>query len=148
MPARQVGDIGAGALHAAVATLAARHERSRSGEGQHCDIAMLDGLIAWMAPHAAVYFATGEIPGPATLTLNGRYPCYRMYRCADGEVSVGALEPKFWRELVTALGLPHLAESALADGAEGQRVAGELQGALAQRTRAELAALLSDGAVR
>ena len=144
MPALQVGDIGAGALHAAVAILAALHERSRSGEGQHCDIAMLDGLIAWMAPHAAVYFATGEVGGPATLTLNGRYPCYRMYRCADGAVSVGALEPKFWRELVTTLGLPHLADSAFADGAEGQRVADELQSTLAQRTRSELAAQLGD----
>src|SRR4029077_14285801 len=90
---------------------------------------------------------TGEIPGPETLTLNGRYPCYRMYRCADGEVSVGALEPKFWRELVTVLGLPHLAGSALADGAEGERVSGELQAALAPRTRAELSLLLADSDV-
>jgi crotonobetainyl-CoA:carnitine CoA-transferase CaiB-like acyl-CoA transferase len=97
-----------------------------------------------MAPHAAVYFATGEIPGPGTLTLNGRYPCYRMYTCADGAVSVGALEPKFWRELVTALGLPHLADSAFADGADGQRVADELQGEFARRTRAELSAMLAD----
>src|SRR5438105_907603 len=147
MPALQVGDIGAGALHAAVAILAALHERTRSGEGQHCDIAMVDGLIAWMAPHAAAYFATGEIPGPGTLTLNGRHPCYRMYACADGAVTVGALEPKFWRELVTALGLPHLADSAFADGAEGRRVVDELQRALAKRTRSELVALLADGDV-
>lgn len=142
MPGLQAGDLGAGALHAAVAILAALHERSRTGNGQHCDIAMLDGLIAWMSPHAAVYFATGEVPGPGTLTLNGHFPCYRTYRCADGAVSVGALEPKFWNELVTALGLPHLAGAGFAGGAEGERVVREVQDALVRHTRAELTSLL------
>ena len=147
MPALQVGDLGGGALHAAVAVLTALHQRARSGEGQHCDVAMLDGLVSWMAPHAAVYFATGEIPGPGTLTLNGRHPCYRMYACADGAVSVGALEPKFWRTLVETLGVPHLAEAGLTSGEEGERVAAELQAALSRHTRAELTALFDGGDV-
>ena len=139
MPPLQVGDLGAGALHATVAILAALHERERTGSGQHCDIAMLDGLVAWMAPHAATYFATGAVPQPGTLTLNGRYPCYRMYRCADGAVSVAALEPKFWSALVRALGLPHLDSGAFAVGEEGTRVVAEVQQALLQRTRRQCA---------
>ena len=147
MPPLQIGDLGAGALHAAVAILAALHQRARTGEGQHCDIAMLDGLVSWMSHHAAVHFATGEVPGPETLTLNGRQPCYRMYGCADGSISIGALEPKFWRELVTRLGLPHLADAGLADGDDAERVAGEVQAALSGRTRAEVSALLGDADV-
>ncbi|MBV8196313.1 MAG: CoA transferase [Candidatus Dormibacteraeota bacterium] len=147
MPPLQVGDLGAGALHAAVAILAALHQRERSGEGQHCDIAMLDGLISWLAPHAAVHFASGEVPGPATLMLNGRHPCYRMYRCADGAVSVGALEPKFWRALMHALDLDHLADSAFADGEEAERVAAEVQAALSSRTTRETSELLGDADV-
>lgn len=141
MPPLQVGDLGAGALHAVVAILAALHQRERTGRGQHCDIAMLDGLVGWMSPHAATYFATGEVPHPGSLTLNGRYPCYRMYRCADGAVSVAALEPKFWSALVAALGLPHLDGAAFAEGGEGERVAREVQDALLQRTRSEITAL-------
>ena len=141
MPALQVGDYGAGALHAAVAILAALHQRAQSGRGQHCDIAMLDGLVSWMSAQAAEFFATHEVPRPGSLVLNGRYPCYRTYRCADGAATVAALEPKFWDGLVGSLGLAHLAGQGLAEGLEGERVAAELQRALRRRTRAELAEL-------
>jgi alpha-methylacyl-CoA racemase len=139
MPGVQVGDLGAGALHAAVAILAALHERARTGAGQHCDIAMLDGLVSWMAPHAALYFAGEEVPHARTLTLNGRNPCYRIYPCADGHLSVGALEPKFWQAFVEAIGLPHLAGDGLADGERGRRVGAQVEAVLLQRTRAEWA---------
>ena len=145
MPALQVGDLGAGALHAAIAILAALHQRAQTGRGQRCDIAMLDGLIAWMSPQVAPFFATGAVPGPATLLLNGRYPCYRTYRCADGAATVAALEPKFWDALVVALGVSHLAGLGLAEGSDGERVAAELQNALLQRTRAQLVEI-GDGA--
>ena len=141
MPALQAGDFGGGALHAAVAILAALHQRAQTGRGQHCDIAMLDGLIAWMAAPVAQFAATRAVPTPGSLLLNGRYPCYRTYRCADGSATIAALEPKFWDALVTSLELPHLAGEGFADGSEGERVAAELQGALQRRTRAQLAEL-------
>jgi alpha-methylacyl-CoA racemase len=139
MPGVQAGDLGGGALDAAVAILAALHQRMRTGKGQRCDIAMLDGLVSWMAPHAALYFAGAGVPGPNTLTLNGRHPCYRIYACQDGHMALGALEPKFWRAFVEAVGLPHLAGSAFTDGDEGRSVAAEIEGVMRQRTRAEWA---------
>ena len=36
----------------------------------------------------------------ASWELAGRYNCYRPYECADGYVTLGALEPKFWQALV------------------------------------------------
>lgn len=141
MPALQVGDFGAGALHAALAILAALHQRAQTGSGQRCDIAMLDGLISWMSPQMAQYSATHRVPSPGSQLLNGRYPCYRTYRCADGAVTVAALEPKFWDALVMSLGLSHLAGQGLAEGVDGERIGAELQRALRQRTRAEIADL-------
>jgi alpha-methylacyl-CoA racemase len=137
MPGVQAGDLGGGAMHAAVAILAALHQRTRTGSGQHCDVAMLDGLVSWMAPHAALYFAGAGVPGPNTLTLNGRHPCYRIYACQDGHMTLGALEPKFWRAFVEAVGLPHLADAGFSDGDEGRSVAAEIEDVLRQRTRAE-----------
>jgi len=140
IPGVQAGDLGAGGLDAAIAILAALHECRRTGEGQHCDVAMLDGLVSWMGPTAAaIYFADGDVPGTGTLPLNGRHPCYRIYRCADGHMSVGALEPKFWRAFTDAIGLPDLADAGLADGPEAERVAAAVEARLMTRTRAQWA---------
>ena len=137
MPGLQVGDLGGGALDAALAIMIALHHATRTGRGQHCDISMVDGLVSWTAVHASQLFATGEVPGPGDGMLTGRYPCYRIYACADGYLSVGALEPKFWREFVEVIGLPELAESGLIDGEEGQRTVAAVQALLRTRTRAQ-----------
>jgi alpha-methylacyl-CoA racemase len=137
MPGLQVGDLGGGALDAALAIMIALHHATRTGRGQHCDISMVDGLISWTAVHASQLFATAEVPGPGHGMLTGRYPCYRIYACADGYLSVGALEPKFWREFVEVVGLPELAESGLVDGEEGQRTIAAVQALLRTRTRAQ-----------
>ncbi|TMC50556.1 MAG: CoA transferase [Chloroflexi bacterium] len=137
MPGVQVGDIGGGAMSAAIAVLAALHHRERTGEGQHCDVSMLDGVVTWLSLHAARYFFEGHAPGPAGTHLNGRHPCYNLYRCADGVMSVGALEPKFWAALVEALGVPHLAGDAFADGEDADRVHAELEAVFLRRTRAQ-----------
>ena len=119
MPGLQVGDLGGGALDAALAIMIALHHAARTGRGQHCDVSMVDGLISWAGVHASQLFATGEAPAPATGMLTGRYPCYRIYACADGYLSVGALEPKFWRAFVEVIGLPELAGNGLVDGEAG-----------------------------
>ena len=139
MPGVQVGDIGGGAMSAAIAILAALQHRERSGEGQHCDVSMLDGIVSWLSIHAARYFHDGVAPGPATTHLNGAHPCYNVYRCADGWMSVGALEPKFWTELVDALGVPHLATDAFAQGEQARRVHAEIEAVFLTRTRAQWA---------
>jgi crotonobetainyl-CoA:carnitine CoA-transferase CaiB-like acyl-CoA transferase len=50
-----------------------------------------------------------EQPRPGGMTLNGRYPCYGLYRCAGGGwMSLGALEPKFWAAFCAAVQRPDL----------------------------------------
>jgi crotonobetainyl-CoA:carnitine CoA-transferase CaiB-like acyl-CoA transferase len=144
MPGLQVGDLGGGALDAALAIMIALHHASRTGEGQHCDVSMVDGLVSWAGVHASQLFATGEVPGPGEGTLTGRYPCYRIYPCADGYLSVGALEPKFWREFVEVIGLAELGSSGLAEGDEGQRAIAAVEAVLLTRTRSQWEAALEN----
>jgi alpha-methylacyl-CoA racemase len=94
--AGQIADIGGGALMGVIGVLVALRERERSGEGQLVDCSMFDGSLSWLASVAAEAFATGRAPQRGELQLGGALTCYRPYRCADGYVTLGALEPKFW----------------------------------------------------
>ena len=49
-------------------------------------------------------------PRRGELVLGGRLLCYRPYPCADGWVSMGALEPKFWAAFCRGVGRPDLVE--------------------------------------
>jgi alpha-methylacyl-CoA racemase len=102
--AGQIADLGGGALMAAFGILAALRERDGggsgsegSGEGQVVDVSMADGALSWLAMVAAGYFADGTLPHRGELPLAGSLICYRPYECADGWVTLGALEPKFWQ---------------------------------------------------
>jgi crotonobetainyl-CoA:carnitine CoA-transferase CaiB-like acyl-CoA transferase len=95
--AGQIADIGGGALMAAIGVLVALKERERSGEGQFVDCSMFDGALSWLAMVAAEALASGNTPRRGQLPLAGAITCYRPYRCADGYVTLGALEPKFWK---------------------------------------------------
>jgi crotonobetainyl-CoA:carnitine CoA-transferase CaiB-like acyl-CoA transferase len=59
---------------------------------------------------AASYFADGNVPRRGRLPLAGSLICYRPYQCADGWVSLGALEPKFWQAFCRGVGHEELIE--------------------------------------
>ena len=106
-PLNLVGDYGGGALYLAFGLLAAIFERSRSGQGQVVDAAMVDGASSLMS----IFFgmaAAGRWDSSerAANLLDGGAPFYDTYATADGRwVSIGALEPKFFAELVQRIGL-------------------------------------------
>jgi alpha-methylacyl-CoA racemase len=106
--AGQIADIGGGALMAAFAILLALRERERSGEGQLVDVSMSDGALSWLSLVAAAYFADGVVPRRGELPLAGSLICYRPYECADGWVTLGALEPKFWQAWCRGVGREEL----------------------------------------
>ena len=136
--AGQIADLGGGALMAAFGILAALRERDRSGEGQLVDVSMADGALSWLAMDAARVLAGGAAPGRGRAELAGGLLCYRPYRCADGWVALGALEPKFWRAWCEGVGRPELVERQFdAVGSDTHR---EVEAVFAGRTRAEWAA--------
>jgi alpha-methylacyl-CoA racemase len=133
--AAQVADVGGGALMAAFGIMAALHERERSGEGQLVDVSMTDGALSFMAMVAARVFADGQAPARGGLELAGGLLCYRPYRCADGWVALGALEPKFWRAWCLGVAREDLVERQFEP--VGSPTHAEVEGVFAARTRAE-----------
>jgi crotonobetainyl-CoA:carnitine CoA-transferase CaiB-like acyl-CoA transferase len=140
--AGQIADLGGGALMAAVGILVALRERERSGQGQMVDASMFDGSLSWLAMLAAEAFASGRAPRRGELGLAGRYNCYRPYACADGYVTLGALEPKFWQAWCEGVDRPDLVEHAFdaPDSASHAAVAAIFR----ERTRDEWRAFASE----
>ena len=106
-PLNLVGDYGGGALYLAFGLLAAVFERSRSGLGQVVDAAMVDGASSLMSIFFGMHAAgRWDSDARAANLLDGGAPFYDTYATADGRwVSIGALEPKFFAELVQRIGL-------------------------------------------
>ena len=118
--------------------LAALQARERTGEGQLVDVSMADGALSWLAMVAAAYLADGRVPGRGTEMLNGGVACYLPYECADGWVSCGALEPKFWHAFCAGAERPDLIEHQFAKpGSDGHEAIAEVFRA---RTKDEWAA--------
>jgi alpha-methylacyl-CoA racemase len=133
--AGQIADIGGGALMAAIGTLIALRERERSGEGQFVDCSMFDGALSWLALVAAEAFANARAPRRGQLPLAGALTCYRPYACADGHVTLGALEPKFWRAWCEGVGREDLVDHAFdPPGSDAHHAVEEIFGS---RTRAQ-----------
>ena len=106
-PQNLVGDFGGGSMYCALGILAALFERERSGKGQVVDAAIVDGVVSLMSffygqPHSALR-TTERGAG----LLGGAAHFYRCYTCADGkEISVGAIEPQFYAELLQRADAP------------------------------------------
>ena len=95
---------------AAFGILAALRERDASGEGQFVDISMKDGALSWLAMDAARVLAGAAAPARGGARARRRADLYRPYRCADGWVTLGALEPKFWQAWCHGVGREDLAD--------------------------------------
>ncbi|HWH93014.1 MAG TPA: CaiB/BaiF CoA-transferase family protein [Baekduia sp.] len=134
----QIADLGGGALMAAFGILAALRERDRSGEGQLVDVSMFDGALSWLAMVAARVFAAGEKPRRGAEPLGGSLLCYRPYQCADGWVTLGALEPKFFAAWCHGVDRPDLIDKQFEQ--PGSAAHADAEGIFRQRTREEWAA--------
>jgi crotonobetainyl-CoA:carnitine CoA-transferase CaiB-like acyl-CoA transferase len=138
----QIADLGGGALMAAFGILAALRHRDRTGEGQLVDVSMFDGALSWLAMAAARVFAAGERPRRGHEVLSGSIVCYRPYACSDGWVTLGALEPKFWRAWCRGVGREDLVERQF--DAVGSATHAEVERIFRERTRAEWQAFASE----
>ncbi len=104
IPGATVADSAAGGMHAVIAILAALFERDRLGKGTYLDVSVAEGVLSLTSLYIDEHLATGAVPGPGHDVLTGRYAFYDTYECADGGwVSVGAIEPHFYRNLCQAL---------------------------------------------
>lgn len=90
------------ALHAAIGTLAAIHERERSGEGQTLDVCLADTGYSYTEIPITAYHGAGIEPhrGESTAPPSGTYPC------KDGWVLISAGDQHHWHRVCNALGKP------------------------------------------
>ncbi|HWD05850.1 MAG TPA: CaiB/BaiF CoA-transferase family protein [Kribbella sp.] len=137
-PLNLVGDFGGGGLLLALGIVAALHERTSSGEGQVVDAAMVDGaalLTSWMHGQRA---AGDWSPERGANLLDGGAPFYDTYETSDGKyVGVGALERRFYAQLLDGLGLDPAELPAQYDQSRWPELRAKLATAFLSRTRDE-----------
>ncbi len=138
-------------LYAVIAIQAALAERALTGEGQHIDMALLDTQVGVLANQAMNYLATGTAPH----RLGNAHPNivpYQVFAAADGHLVIAVGNDSQFRQLVTVLGAPALADNPLSATNEA-RVANrevlvpELARLIAPFTRADLLARLEEANV-
>ena len=129
-PLNLVGDFGGGGMLLAFGIACGVIEARASGRGQVVDAAMVDGA-ALLAAMFSGFLASGiwrETRG--TNILDAGAPWYDTYETRDGKhVAVGAIEAKFYAELLARLGL----DASLAATQHDRRTWPALRAALAER---------------
>ncbi|MEV4265282.1 CaiB/BaiF CoA-transferase family protein [Kribbella sp. NPDC049584] len=102
VPANLLGDFAGGSLYLVIGVLAALH----SGEGQVVDAAIVDGSAHLTTMLLGALAAGSWRQDRGTNLLDTGAPFYDVYETADGKhLSVGALEPQFYAELIEKLGI-------------------------------------------
>jgi alpha-methylacyl-CoA racemase len=105
-PLNLVGDYGGGGMYLAFGILCALYERSASGRGQIVDAAMTDGVASMLSIFYGRMAADAWRDERGVNVIDGGAPWYDVYETADGKhVAVGALEQRFYDELLIQLGL-------------------------------------------
>jgi crotonobetainyl-CoA:carnitine CoA-transferase CaiB-like acyl-CoA transferase len=96
-------------MYATVGILAALHERSRSGLGQHIDMALLDCQVAMLANQNLNYMTSGVAPRRAGNAHQNLVP-YQVFAAADGHLIVAVGNDSQFRNYCGVIGRPGLAD--------------------------------------
>jgi crotonobetainyl-CoA:carnitine CoA-transferase CaiB-like acyl-CoA transferase len=99
-----VCDINAGIL-AALGIVSAYIHRLKTGEGQLVDTSLFEAGIQQTYWQSAIYFATGESPGPSGSAHILSAP-YQAFRAADGWLTIGGANQGNWERLARVLAAP------------------------------------------
>jgi len=136
------------ALYAHGAILAALEHRSRSGEGQHLELSLMECGIAALINAATAYLVGGEVQGRWGHAHPSLVP-YQAFRARDGYLMVGAGNERLWKAFCEVLGAPEWADDPRYDG-NAKRVARRaelvrlIEERLAARTRDDWVAAFAE----
>jgi alpha-methylacyl-CoA racemase len=142
-PMNLLGDMGGGGMMLAFGVVSALLSAARGGAGQVVDASIVDGTAALANFIHGQRNAGGWPAPPGHNLLDTGAPFYEVYTCSDGrEVAVGALEPKFYAELLRLSGMdgvPELAPERRMDRSGWPAAKQRWAGLFATRTRDEWA---------
>jgi formyl-CoA transferase/CoA:oxalate CoA-transferase len=140
-----MGDLGGG-LWGAIGVLAALNRRHATGEAQHVDLSLLEGLVGLLGYLGQLAFMTGQSPGRVGSGHHHIVP-YGRFEVADGHLVLALHVGAFWRRFCLAIDRRDLLEDPrFATTADRQHNRVELQAAveaiMRERTRAEWTEIL------
>lgn len=137
-PLNFMGDFGGGSMYLVSGLLAALVRAQTTGEGAVVDANIVDGAASLTAMLHAFKNA-GQWGPTGTNVLDGGAPFYTVYKTSDGKwMSVGAIEPQFYAELLRLLDLTNeLAGTDQNDQSQWPRVAERFAEVFATKTQAE-----------
>jgi alpha-methylacyl-CoA racemase len=142
-PLNLVGDFGGGAMFLAFGVLSAVFEAKRSGVGQVVDVSMVEGSAALMHMMYAMMAQGQWIDARGTNLLDGAAHFYDTYETADGKyISIGALEPEFYRLLVQLTEVDAKEFSTHMDRAHWPALRAKLAAVIKQKTREQWCAIM------
>ncbi len=105
-----IADINAGIL-AALGIASALLARATTGRGQMVETSLMEAAIQQTYWQSAIFFATGENPGPTGSAHLLTAP-YQAFPTADGWINVGGANQSNWERIVKVIGRPELAADA------------------------------------
>ncbi|XP_059729817.1 alpha-methylacyl-CoA racemase [Haemorhous mexicanus] len=105
-PVNLLADFAGGGVTCALGIVIALFERAKSGKGQVIDASMVEG-VAYLGSFLWKSQSLGLWSQPrGENLLDSGAPFYETYRTSDGKfMAVGAIEPKFYDQLIKGLGL-------------------------------------------
>jgi alpha-methylacyl-CoA racemase len=137
-PLNLLADFGGGGMLLAMGILAALYERSHSDRGQVVDAAMVDGaaLLTTIFHEIRSLSLWNDERGTNSMDSGAHY--YNVYETADGEyLSVGAMEPHFYRSLMLGLGFAEDSIPPQDDQSQWEELTERLAAIFRRRTREE-----------
>nr|WP_295076149.1 CaiB/BaiF CoA-transferase family protein [uncultured Roseateles sp.] len=143
LPATLLGDMAGGALFLALGLLSALLESQRSGRGQIIDAAMVDG-VGCMSALIHSLRGSGMWPdAPQHNFFLHSSPFYDSFECADGRfVTLGAIEPQFYVEMLQRLDLQDVDPQAQFDTRQWPALRARVAACIKAKTQAEWQNLL------
>ena len=147
-PLNLVGDFGGGGMVLAMGICAALVEVSKSGKGQIIDSAMTDGSALLMSMMYGFYSAGIWTDHRESNLLDGAAHFYGCYECKDKKfVSIGSIEPQFYKELIKRLGLDYNVFKDQMDRSKWPEFKKIIEKKFKEKTRDEWCDVMEDGDV-
>ncbi len=142
-PLNLVGDYGGGAMYLALGVVAALFDVTHHGEGQVVDAAMVDGAASLMTMMYSLKSRGAWRTARQSNIIDGGAHFYGIYECADGKyLTLGAIEPQFYRELLERCAILDPAFDAQWDEAAWPALREQMAALLRTRTRDAWCAIL------